>query len=56
MMIHELRLGAMMVRDQPVAVVARDPSDVIEGDGVLPLHLFASVSFNAREQCLVLRR
>jgi len=56
MMIHELRLGAMMVRDQPVAVVARDANDVMEGDGLLPLHLFASVSFNAREQCLVLRR
>jgi len=23
---------------------------------LLPLHLFASVTFNAREQCLVLRR
>jgi hypothetical protein len=56
MLIHELRLGAMMVRNQPVAVVARDPNDVMEGDGLLPLHLFASVSFNAREQCLVLRR
>ena len=56
LMIPELRLGSMTVRNQPVAVVARDPNDVMEGDGLLPLHLFASVSFNAREQCLVLRR
>ncbi len=56
MTLDELRLGSLTVRDQRVAVVARDRDDVAEGDGVLPLHLFASVSFNAREQCLVLRR
>ena len=56
MMLRELRLGALTVAEQPVAVVRRGASDVMEGDGVLPLHLFASVSFNAREQCLVLRR
>jgi hypothetical protein len=55
MMMRELQLGDMTIRDQPVAVIARD-GDASEGDGVLPLHLFASVSFNAREQCLVLRR
>jgi hypothetical protein len=36
--------------------VARDARNVLERDGLLPLHLFASVTFNAREQCLVLRR
>ena len=55
MMMRELRIGEVTLRDQPVAVVARD-GDESEGDGLLPLHLFASVSFNAREQCLVLRR
>jgi predicted aspartyl protease len=55
MMMPELQLGDMTVRDQPVAVVAR-VGDASEGDGLMPLHLFASVSFNAREQCLVLRR
>jgi hypothetical protein len=55
MMMRELRIGDVTLRDQAVAVVARD-GDESEGDGVLPLHLFASVSFNAREQCLVLRR
>jgi hypothetical protein len=56
MMLRELRLGSLVLRDQPVAVLARDRDDDVEGDGLLPLHLFASVSFNAREQCLVLRR
>ena len=56
MTLDELRLGSLTVRDQRVAVVARSEEDVAEGDGLLPLHLFASVSFNAREQCLVLRR
>ncbi len=56
MMLRDLRLGDLTLKDQAVAVVARDPNDVVEGDGVLPLHLFASVSFNAREPCLVLRR
>jgi len=56
MTLDELRLGSLTMRNQRVAVVARDEDDAAEGDGLLPLHLFASVSFNAREQCLVLRR
>ena len=55
MRLGELRLGSLTVRDQRVAVVARDQDDVAEGDGVLPLHLFASVSFNARDGYLLLR-
>lgn len=56
MMVRELQVGNVIFRNQPVAVIARDEVDALEGDGLLPLHLFASVSFNAREQCLVLRR
>jgi predicted aspartyl protease len=56
MMLRQLQLGSLVLREQPVAVLARDRDDDVEGDGLLPLHLFASVSFNAREQCLVLRR
>ena len=55
-MVRELQVGNVIFRNQPVAVIARDEVDALEGDGLLPLHLFASVSFNAREQCLVLRR
>jgi hypothetical protein len=43
------------IRDQRVAVVARDPADVLEGDGLLPLHLFASVTFNARALEIIIR-
>lgn len=56
LLLRELRLGSLTMRDQRVAVVRRDQDDVMEGDGLLPLRLFASVSVNAREQCLVLRR
>jgi predicted aspartyl protease len=56
MMLRELRLGTITLREHPVAVVSRDTTDAEEGDGLLPLHLFASVSFNAREQSLVIRR
>ena len=56
MMMRELQIGDVTVRNQPVAVIARDGVDADEGDGLLPLHLVASVSFNAREQRLVVRR
>ena len=55
MMLRELQLGAATVRHQPVAVVARDAGDAREGDGLLPLHLFDSVSFNPRERYLTIR-
>ena len=55
MTVPELLIGDVVLRNQPVAVIARDGVDAQEGDGLLPLHLFASVSFNAREQCLVVR-
>jgi predicted aspartyl protease len=55
MMLRELQLGELIFRDQPVAVVARDAGDAREGDGLLPLHLFDSVSFNARERHLTIR-
>jgi predicted aspartyl protease len=54
LMLRELRLGSLTVRNQRVAIVARNQNDVAEGDGLLPLHLFATVSFNARERYLLL--
>jgi predicted aspartyl protease len=56
MVIRELQVGDLTIRNQAVAVMTRDGEDGREGDGLLPLHLFASVSFNARERCLVVRR
>jgi hypothetical protein len=55
MILRELKLGDVTVRDQPVALVSRDSANRLEGDGLLPLHLFASVSFNARDKQLTIR-
>jgi predicted aspartyl protease len=55
MWLRELDLGGVTLRNQPVAVIARDPADSLEGDGLLPLHLFESVSLNARDGYIVLR-
>lgn len=55
MMLRELRLGAATLKDQLVAVLKRDVRNPLEGDGLLPLHLFASVTFDAREQRIVFR-
>ena len=56
MILQELRLGAITLRDHTVAVIPRDSDEVVEGDGLLPLHLFASVSFSAREGYLILHK
>jgi predicted aspartyl protease len=55
--LRELRLGDVVMRNQVAAVVDRGPigADHGDGDGLLPLHLFASVTFDAREQSLVIR-
>jgi hypothetical protein len=55
MVLRELKLGEVILRNQRVAVVAREADDLVEGDGLLPLHLFDSVSFNARERHLTIR-
>ena len=52
-LIDELIVGAMRFRDQPAVLVDRDPHDRSLGDGLLPLHLFARVTFNPREQQLI---
>jgi predicted aspartyl protease len=56
MALPELNLGDLTIRDQPVAVIARDPGDAAEGDGLLPLHLFSAVSVNADEMYIVFRK
>ena len=47
-----LRVGDVMLRDEPAVVVDGAPSGGAQADGLLPLHRFARVSFNARERCL----
>ena len=55
-MLGELRVGAVTLRNQPAAVVASDGSSEVEGDGLLPLHHFASVSFSNSAAYMVVRR
>ena len=45
--VRELRVGDITLRNQPAVAVMRTETDAPDGDGLLPLHHFASVSFNA---------
>ena len=53
--IRNLRIGDLTMRDQVAAVVPRPEVDAPEGDGLLPLHLFASVTFASQAGYLVIR-
>jgi predicted aspartyl protease len=50
-----LRVGGATLKNQPVVIVPRDAPDAPAGDGLLPLHFFASVSFNSKERYFVAR-
>ncbi len=54
--LREFRVGGVTLRNQPAVVLEREGSSAVEGDGLLPLHRFSSVSFNNREGYLVVRR
>jgi predicted aspartyl protease len=54
--LRELRVGTLTLRHQPAVIIERDGSRALEGDGLLPLHRFSSVSFNNGEGYLVVRR
>jgi predicted aspartyl protease len=47
-----LVVGAVTLRNRSAVVVERDAAD---SDGLLPLHIFASVSFNMRDGCIIVR-
>ena len=49
------RIGGVMLRDQVAAIVGRPGDGALPSDGLLPLHLFASVSFDSRGLQLVVR-
>lgn len=53
--IRALQVGSVTLRNQPGTVITRDEVDGPDGDGLLPLHLFASVSFNMAEGYMVMR-
>jgi hypothetical protein len=50
--VQALRVGELVMRNEPAVVVERPGSAAGDADGLLPLHRFARVSFNARERCL----
>jgi Aspartyl protease len=50
--VRDLRVGDLVLHNEPAVVVNDGESGGTEADGLLPLHHFARVSFHAREQCL----
>lgn len=53
--VREFQVGAVTLRNQRAVVVSREGPSAGEGDGLLPLHHFSSVSFNNHEGYLVVR-
>jgi len=45
--LEELRIGSIRLRDQLAVVMTASSADERMGDGLLPLHLFARVTFDA---------
>jgi len=54
--IDDLRVGSVTLHDYPVAMVARASPEPARGDGLLPLHIFARVTFEGPERRLVIER
>jgi len=55
MVLRRLLVGSALIENQLALVVPRNEPDAPAGDGLLPLHLFASVTFNSAEGYLVVR-
>jgi hypothetical protein len=53
--IRRLQVGALTLRDQIAAIVSRRQPHAPDGDGLLPLHRFASVSFASGKGYMVIR-
>ena len=53
--VPSLQVGSVTLRDQLAAVVSRPEADAPEGDGLLPLHQFASVTFESHAGYLIIR-
>jgi hypothetical protein len=53
--LRELHVGDATIKGQRAVILERDRADLAEGDGLLPLQVFASVSVNSRERYFVAR-
>jgi hypothetical protein len=51
-LVRDLRVGELVLHNEPAVVVGDREGGGTRADGLLPLHGFARVSFHAREQCL----
>jgi hypothetical protein len=56
MLLPRLQVGSAIIGRQPALLVPRNEPDAPAGDGLLPLHLFSSASFNCSEGYIVLRK
>lgn len=56
MLLPRLLVGSTIIEREVVILIARNEPDAPAGDGLLPLHLFARVSFNCAEAYIVLRK
>jgi len=54
--LESLRIGTMILRDQPAALVATSEDEHLDVDGLLPLHHFSRVSFHPGEGYLMIDR
>ena len=50
-----LRVGTLLLRDQPAIVIDRREPDAPAGDGLLPLSAFSRVTFLGTEQILIVQ-
>jgi predicted aspartyl protease len=53
---REIRIGPVRFINQAVAVLNREGVDSHGADGILPLHVFSTVSFNSRDRYLTVTR
>ena len=51
--LDELDLGALVLRDQSALLLSGAGAAGLLGDGLLPLHLFARVTFDAAARVLI---
>jgi hypothetical protein len=53
---RQIHVGTVRFVNQPVAVVKRSGADAAGPDGILPLHVFSTVSFHSRDRYLTVKR
>jgi predicted aspartyl protease len=52
-LLGDVHVGGVLLRNQTAVIVERNEPDALLGDGLLPLHVFARVTFHGPERYLV---